>query len=328
MNRTLTPQGQSDIAGLSDPSLRSAKVRHGMTSTHDHISVCICTYKRPKLLTKLLSELQNQTTDSLFTYSIVVVDNDYIGSAKSIIEDWRSRSLVSIDYYNEPQQNIALARNRALENAKGNFIAFIDDDEYPVGNWLLNLYRAHKRLKADGILGPVVPYYETKPPKWVVRGKFYERSSPETASVLHWTKSRTGNVLLRKEIFDEKGNMFRPEFGMGGEDRDFFRRMTAKGFHFVWCAEAPVYEVVTAERYKRSFMLRRALLRGKIPYNRSFMACLKSLVAIPIYTLLLPFLFVGQHHIFMKYLVSYFDHIGRILAFLRIDVIKQKYVRE
>jgi len=296
-----------------------------MTSTHEHISVCICTYKRPKLLANLLTELHNQTTDGSFTYSIVVVDNDYTGSAESVVEDRKSRSLIPIYYCKEPEQNIALARNKAVENAKGNFIAFIDDDEFPVGNWLLNLYKTHKRLKADGILGPVIPYYETKPPKWIVRGKFHERPSHETGSVLHWTNARTGNVLLRKDIFDGSGNLFGPEFGMGGEDRDFFRRMIALGFRFVWCAEAPVYEVVTAERCKRSIMLKRALLRGKIPHFGYF-DIIKSLIAVALYSLALPILFLIGHHIFMKYLIKDFDHIGRILAFCGIDVIKRKYV--
>lgn len=43
-----------------------------------HISVCICTFKRPSLLLRLLKELAGQETQGLFTYSIVVVDNDHL----------------------------------------------------------------------------------------------------------------------------------------------------------------------------------------------------------------------------------------------------------
>jgi len=42
----------------------------------EHVSVCICTYKRPSLLEKLLYKLENLKTDDHFTYSIVAVDND------------------------------------------------------------------------------------------------------------------------------------------------------------------------------------------------------------------------------------------------------------
>ena len=87
-----------------------------------------------------------------------------------------------------------------------------------------------------------------------------------------------------------------------------------------------MHEVVPPERYKRSFMLKRALLRGKTPYNQTFGAYVKSLIAIPLYTVLLPITLLAGHHIFMKYLVSYCDHIGRILALMGVHLIKQKYV--
>jgi glycosyltransferase involved in cell wall biosynthesis len=298
-----------------------------MMQLNKHISICVCTYKRPKLLEKLVKGLQDQETEGLFTYSIVVVDNDYRRSAEETVEDLRRHSSLPINYYNEPEQNIALARNKAVENAKGEFIAFIDDDEVPTRSWLINLYRACNDFHANGVLGPVVPYYEVDPPKWVVDGKFYERPCHRTGEVLHWTNTRTGNVMFRRDIFKREEDLFRQEFGSGGEDRDLFRRMIAKGFRFVWCAEAPVYEAVTGERCTRSFMLRRALLRGQLPHFTT-VDFAKSLVAVPLYTASLPFLFGVGHHIFMKYLIKDFDHIGRLLAFFGINVIKEKYVVE
>ena len=298
-----------------------------MTSTINHISICICTYKRPTRLAKLMTELQSQIVDGLFTYSIVVVDNDDTGSAEKTVEEIKKNSSIPVSYYIEPEQNIALARNKAVANAKGDFIAFIDDDELPCQNWLMNLYNAYNEFHADGILGPVLPYYEVDPPKWIVRGKFYDRPSHRTGEVLPWIHTRSGNVLLRHDIFRDNQNMFRAEFGRGGEDKDFFRRMIVKGCHFIWCAEAPVYEMVPPERFKRSFMLKRALLRGKQPYFK-LGDIAKSLIAIPLYSSALPILFLLGHHRFMKYLIKNFDHIGRILAFCGIDVVKQKYILE
>ena len=49
----------------------------GHANTTSHICVCICTFKRPHLLEGLLSRLQTQRTAGLFTYSVLVVDNDY-----------------------------------------------------------------------------------------------------------------------------------------------------------------------------------------------------------------------------------------------------------
>ena len=69
------------------------------------------------MLTHLLCELQHQKTDKLFTYSLTVVDNDYAESAKKIVETIMNESSIDIDYYCEPEQNIALARNKAVQNA-------------------------------------------------------------------------------------------------------------------------------------------------------------------------------------------------------------------
>jgi succinoglycan biosynthesis protein ExoM len=290
-----------------------------------HISVCICTYKRPDMLRSLLVALQDQYAVGIFAYDIVVVDNDRMGSAEKTVQDLKMRSSIPISYSIEPKQNIALARNRAVATATGDFIAFIDDDEVPGKSWLMSLFKARDEFCTDGVLGPVVPSYEGNPPEWVVRGKFYERPSHRTGEVLNWMNTRTGNVLLKRAIFSDKENMFRPEFGSGGEDRDFFRRMIAKGMRFVWCAEAPVYEAVPAERCTRSFMLRRALLRGQLPHFSSIDVG-KSLIAVPLYALFLPFLLFGSHHVFMKYLIKDCDHIGRICSCLGLKLIKDKYV--
>lgn len=278
------------------------------------------------MLARLLSELGEQETEDLFDYSTVIVDNDAAESARQTVESWSRRSKNPIRYCVEPEQSIALARNRAVENARGDFIAFIDDDEFPTRSWLRNLFKAYYELKADGVLGPVLPHYETTPPDWIVKGKFHERPSHKTGTILDWSNTRTGNVLLRRDLFDSRDNMFRPEFGSGGEDRDLFRRMIGQGCQFAWCAEAPVFEAVPPERCKRSFMVRRALLRGKTPYNRNFGSYLRSIIALPIYAVALPFLLITNHHTFMKCLIKCFDHVGRILAFVRVDVVKEKYV--
>lgn len=272
-----------------------------------------------------MNELQNQFTDGLFTYDIVVVDNDYARSAEDTVEAVKRNSSVTISYYVEPEQNIALARNMAVGNAKGEFIAFIDDDEFPSRSWLITLYKTFDEFHADGVLGPVVPHYEVLPPRWVVRGKFHERRSHKTGEVLHWANTRTGNVLLRRDIFANRENLFARDFGSGSEDTDFFKRMIAKGLRFVWCAEAPVYEEVTVGRCKRTVMLKRALLRGQAPQFTTIELA-KSLLAVPLYTALLPLFLVVRHHLFMKYLIKDCDHIGRIFSFCGIKLIKDKYI--
>ena len=107
--------------------------------------------------------------------------------------------------------------------------------------------------------------------------------------------------------------------------------MIEKGYVFSWCHEAIAYESVPASRWKRSFMLRRALLRGKAsllhPTSRPFELA-KSAIAVPFYVLALPFTLMLGQGIFMKYLVKTFDHAGRLLAFLGIDLAGETYVTD
>lgn len=274
-------------------------------------------------------KLEKQETEDLFEYSIVVVDNDRSKSAQQIVVSFAMRGKTQVDYYVEPEQNISLARNKAINNAKGDFIALIDDDEFPSEQWLLTLYNAVIRYKSDGILAPVLPYYEKKPPEWVLKGQFFDRPVHSTGHVLEWWNTRTGNALLRREIFGTNGNWFDASFGSGGEDRNFFREKIKEGRVFVWCSEASVYESVPPDRWRRTVMLKRALLRGKMALNAASSkprSALYSIAAVAVYTICLPGFLVLGHHIFMKYLIKNFDHLGKVLAFLGIDLIKEKYV--
>lgn len=300
-----------------------------MSSPLDHISVCICTYKRPKLLGHLLDKLQHQKTDQLFEYSIVLVDNDLNQSAKTVFESFKRRTKIDINYHVEPEQNIALARNKAVLNAKGDFLAFIDDDEFPNEDWLLNLYKTYRQFHVNGVLGPVKPYFETEPPQWIIKGKLCDRESFPTGTIIQNQKyTRTGNVLLGRKMFDDKESLFNPLFGKtGGEDVDFFKRMIQNGNVFVWCNEACVNEIVPPERFKRSYFLKKALLRGIANSKKvSFFSfdVFKSIVAFILYTPTFMAFLLIRHDLFMKYLIKDCDHIGKLLAICGLDVVKER----
>lgn len=293
-----------------------ARLPPGPAGEPPHISVCVCTFRRPEPLRRLLSALTAQATEGRFTYSIVVVDNDHAESARSLVGEFTTTAPIAVRYCVEPRGNIALARNKSVTNASGDFVALIDDDEEPFPDWLIRLFDTRERYAADGVLGPILPCFATPPPAWIIRGRVWERPSPPTGTVLGWKQTRSGNALLRRSIFDAPGNRFRSECGHGGEDVDFFRRMMALGMRFVACAEAKVHHDIPAERCRRTYLLKRALLRGRAPYNQELWPVLTSLVAIPAYAVALPLLLAAGQHVFMRYLIKECDHLGRILALL------------
>lgn len=297
-------------------------------SVIDEITICVCSYRRPELLERLFAALAAQRTDGLFTFSCAVVDNDASASARPAIERLQAAFPVPIRYTVEPARNFALARNRAISLVSGKYFAFIDDDEVPGEDWLLQLWRTLHLYQADAVLGPVRPYFDGQPPAWISRGRICERPSHATGSTLQWDQTRTGNVLLRTAIVSEDGVRFDPAYETGGEDVDFFRRAAKAGNTFVWCEEAPAYELVPGPRLRRTYYLRRALLQGRVSLkyateNRSLAGTLriaaKSFGAIVLYTVSLPALFLLGDHLGMRYLIKDCHHIGRLLAILGVQ---------
>jgi glycosyltransferase involved in cell wall biosynthesis len=280
------------------------------------------------MLAKCLGGLEKQEQRG-FAYSIVVVDNDAQQSARNLVEDWARRSTITVLYACEPEQNISRARNRAVANASGEYIAFIDDDEVPEPDWLASLYETCSGLSVDGVLGPVLPRFLGTPPGWLVKSGLCSRASFPTGTPANDSKDmRTGNVLLAKAMIDGLETPFDPRFGRtGGEDADFFDRMLKAGRFFVWCNEARVYEDVPVERQTLTYHLKRALVRGGIEADRqAFLSygTLKSSAAVVIYCAALPVLLATRYHLFARCLVSCCDHLSKLLGHLGIRLARER----
>jgi len=305
-----------------------------MHQPSDHICVCICTYKRPVLLRILIDALQHQATCNLFTYSVVVVDNDINQSARETVQSFQNESSVRINYHMEPEQNIALTRNRAVDNSSGNYIAFIDDDEFPVPEWLLNLYKALHTYKADAALGPVRPYYPEHTPQWLIKSKLCERPEYKTGTFMHWDSTRTGNVLLDRQLFANPDNRFRREYGRtGGEDVEFFKMMHEQGKRFVWCNEAPAYETVPPERWDKSFYNQKSLrigtligekIRLKSSRAQGFYSLFKSSAWITVMSLSIPFTRLYGMHLYMRALSKIMYNFGLITGYMGHSIIRDR----
>jgi predicted glycoside hydrolase/deacetylase ChbG (UPF0249 family) len=295
-----------------------------------HICVCICTYKRPHLLKRLLIDLDSQNTGGLFTYSIVVADNDPEGSAKTAVEELQTVLHVPLKYCAEPNRGIARARNTVVANAEGDYLALIDDDEFPIADWLRILLLTCRQYQVDGVLGPVRRHFEQEPPRWLAKSSLYDRSVNPTGLQVNWKESRTGNVLLRRSVVANDPLPFRPEF-RAGEDQDFFRRKIEAGHSFVWSTDAAVHEVIPPARWTRWYYVRKALLQGATAAQQPDCGArklVKSMIAVPLYTLMLPVaLLMGQSH-FMTLLVKLCDHAGKLLQSMKINPIREEYVSE
>jgi succinoglycan biosynthesis protein ExoM len=312
------------------PGIEISTTKDSGKNTTPHICVCICTYKRAEPLKRLLRDIDKQETGGLFTHSIVVADNDPEGSAKSVVAEVAATLRVRVKYCAEPTRGIARARNMVVSNAEGDYLALIDDDEFPVSNWLKMMLTTCRRYDVDGVLGPVKRHFDEEPPRWLKQSSLYDRGANSTGTQVEWKDSRTGNVLLKSDVVLNDPMPFRPEF-RAGEDQDFFRRKTEEGRRFVWSAEAAVYEVIPPSRWKRAYYIRKALLQGAnaaLQPDCGLAKIAKSMVAVPLYTLLLPLAFLAGQNYFMTLLVKLCDHSGKLLQTMKINPIREEYVSE
>ena len=227
-----------------------------------NISLCIATYRRPERLSALLDDLVRQQH---LPSEVVVVDNDAVGSARAVVE--RRRKLGApfpIHYDIQPIKNISLTRNRTVELANGDWIAFVDDDERAPEAWLKHLADTAMRYAADGALGPVEPVVPPDAPAWIRHGSFYDWARMKTGTVIPPNKLRFGNVLLNGALLRNSPAPFDADYGLtGGEDGDLLGRLVQQGACIVWSDEAVVHEPVEAARLSLRWLLLRALRGGQ-----------------------------------------------------------------
>ncbi len=225
------------------------------------ISVCVCTFRRPERLLHLLRSLHRQTPTTP-PFEVFVVDNDASRSAEPAVRQARAEGL-DVHYAVEPRRGIAAARNRSVAPARGEYVAFIDDDEEADPQWLVQLWSAVRRYGADGSIGPVIPRFLDGTPRWLVDGKFFERPRFPTGTVLAAKLTRTGNALVRRQLLMSLPGPFDEMYDLtGGEDTDLFVRLVARGARFIAVDSAIVYEHLSPARTTVRWLLRRRFLAG------------------------------------------------------------------
>jgi succinoglycan biosynthesis protein ExoM len=226
------------------------------------VSVCIATYRRAERLAAVLDDLTRQTR---LPDEVVVVDNDAAASARLVVEQRLCQSApFPIRYAVQPVKNISLTRNKTVELAGGDWLAFIDDDERAPPPWLAQLVEAAARDVADGVLGPVDPIVPSSAPAWIRRGRFYDFPRMATGAVIPPNRLRFGNVLVKGSWLRGAEEPFDPALGLtGGEDGDLLSRLVQRGARLVWCDEAVVREPVEPSRLSLRWLLRRALSGGQ-----------------------------------------------------------------
>ncbi len=291
------------------------------------ISCCINTYRRPSLLRKLLDSLYSQNLNPDISLEIIVVDNDIEKQAENVVKEFQQTSTINIKYFVQPIKNISLTRNKAVKEATGEYILFIDDDGYADANWISEMVKCITEYKADAVFGAVISYFDEGTPEWIEKNFFFDRLIQKTGEPSKFT--RTGNCIIKSKLIKDIEGPFDPQFGLsGGEDGNLFGRLSSSGAKFIFCAEGIVYDYVPKERAnfiwiaKRTFAIGITSTKMEIFLSKNrivtrilllFKAVTFSLISIFLSFLFLP-IKTRRIHWFLKF-ISNIGHIAAIFNF-------------
>ena len=130
-------------------------------------SVAIRTYNRATHLKTLLERLRNQLNTEKIVWEIVIIDNNSTDNTAELIRDYQEfwPQAYPLRYFLETQQGASFARKRAIQEAKGQLIGFLDDDNFPHSNWVAAAYNFSKNHPQAVAYGSrILGLFEVEPP--------------------------------------------------------------------------------------------------------------------------------------------------------------------
>lgn len=231
------------------------------------ISIVICAYSLNRL---------NQTLeciDSIFDndykdYEIIlVVDGNR--ELKERIEKSIKRDIIILE--NIKNEGPSYSRNKGAKNAKGDIIAFIDDDAFAMSDWLKKIANNFNDPQISVIGGKILPYYENGSSKlpeeilWIVGGTY--KGHPQNKQIVRNIFS--GNMAVRKYIFNKVNFelMFNKKNNLSHQLEDTLfciRTNNYKNNTVMYDPEMIVYHHVPKDRLKTKYLLKRAFSEGRL----------------------------------------------------------------
>ena len=228
------------------------------------VSVIICSYNRCQSLTKTLESVAASTFSNPLEWEVLVVDNNSSDKTRELAEQFCRRYPNRFRYIFETQQGKSHALNTGIREARGEVLAFTDDDVTVEPTWLENLSTNLLGNEWVGAGGRVFPEQGVVFPSWLaLKGRY----SMAGLLVLLDRGSVAGelneapfgaNMAFRKAMFDKYGG-FRTDLGpppkLRGEDTEFCLRLMKTGERLRYEPSAIVYHAVPGSRLTKKYFL-------------------------------------------------------------------------
>lgn len=242
------------------------------------VSIVIPTYNGASRLPLVLEKLQLQTGLESIAGEILVIDNHSTDNTAEIIrscqENWNGS--FSLRYYFESRPGVAFARQRGVREARGESIAFLDDDNLPAPNWISAVYsfgKSHPKAGAYG--GRIVGDFEVAPPEnfekiaqfLAIRDhgsqpRLFEPEKlrlPPSAGLVVRRAAWLNSVPAECALTGPRGTTL-----MRGEDYEILLHLHKRGWEIWYNPEMTIHHAIPAKRLTRDYLLPLARKTGLV----------------------------------------------------------------
>jgi glycosyltransferase involved in cell wall biosynthesis len=170
------------------------------------ISVCICTYNRCDILPYCLDSLR-QIVDPRPRHDIeiIVVDNNSRDETRAVVEALIPDFPFKLRYIFEAQQGISAARNRAIDEASGDYLAFLDDECIVERDWLSAAIADIEEFRPNIVGGPYFgAFLPGDRPKWykIEYGDAYFIANNYQKGFQKGFRASSGNMFVNRAVFE------------------------------------------------------------------------------------------------------------------------------
>lgn len=238
-----------------------------------NVSVIVCTYNRSRILGATIESIVAQAFPQSLAWEILVIDNNSTDETRQVVDHFRCRYPERIRYLFEPLQGISYARNTGVREARGEILAFIDDDETADADWLQNLTANLHSGEWAGAGGPVLPRWNGPRPSWLAADSPFTLGplaawQPDSGGTQLTAPPVGANMAYRKDAFDRYGG-FRTDLGrvglilLHGEDTEFGRRLMDAGQRLCYEPSAIIHHPVDDARAKKQYFVKWWFNKGR-----------------------------------------------------------------
>ncbi|MGB6298582.1 MAG: hormogonium polysaccharide biosynthesis glycosyltransferase HpsE [Rivularia sp. (in: cyanobacteria)] len=243
-------------------------------NTPVNLTVAIPTYNGENRLPQVLDKLKKQVNTEDINWEVIIVDNNSTDGTAKLVKEYQEnwQQDVPLKYYFEAEQGISFARQKAMNEASGELVGFIDDDNPAFANWVNSACKfAQKHPKAGAFSSRIHGVFETNPPEELKDITFYLALVDRGSEPLKYEPRKKGlppgaGLVVRRDVWQKYvpakllliGKTEKSEMPIG-EDAEALLYIYKAGWEIWYNPEMEIEHIIPSSRLDEKYL--RGLMR-------------------------------------------------------------------